>query len=878
MTGHEIRQRFLDFFSERGHTKVRSSSLVPANDPTLLFTNAGMNQFKEVFTGVEKRAYSRAASSQKCVRAGGKHNDLENVGYTRRHHTFFEMLGNFSFGDYFKAEAIEFAWDLITKDYGLPKDNLYVTVFREDDEAEELWQKVTGIPKSRIFRLDEKDNFWQMGETGPCGPCSEIHYDLGAETAEPGREHEEFPSDAGGRFVEIWNLVFMQYDRDSSGKLTPLPRPSIDTGMGLERIAAVLQGKISNYDTDLIYPIIEYAAQMFGVTPGDDARVDTALRIAADHARAAAFLVNDGVMPSNEGRGYVLRKIMRRALRNVRMIGVEDPFLYKMTGFVAELMQGPYPEMLESVQRVARVVKDEEHRYATTFLVAERVFNEAIKNIEGKGIPGALSFKLYDTYGLALDEQEEMAREHGLALDRAAFDSEMEQQRERARASWKGAEKGAVTPAYQALLERGRTKFLGYSEVEATSRVMGLMVDKQPVEQVAAGTKAELVLDQTPFYAESGGQVGDRGLLYGAAGEKVADVESVFPGVPGLTVHRIVAHGPMAVGDTLRAEVAVGLRDATRRNHTATHLLHASLRQVLGTHVKQAGSVVDAGRLRFDFTHYAGLDRAELEEVERLTNQQILKNTAVETDILPLDQAIATGAMALFGEKYGEQVRVVSVAGFSRELCGGTHVGRTGDIGVCKIVYEGSIAAGVRRIEAVTGEGALRQYQETSGAVRRIAEMVQASEPELVEHVEKLLATERALEKQVEQLKNKLAQAAVGQVEALARSFGEVKVVAARLDGMDRPQMRALADALRNKWKSAVVVLAGAEDGNVSIISAVTKDLTAKVHAGKLASAVALAVGGKGGGRPDMAEAGGKNAAALDAALEAVYGDVEGKL
>src|ERR1039458_9167309 len=521
VTGHEIRQRFLDFFSERGHTKVRSSSLVPANDPTLLFTNAGMNQFKEVFTGVEKRAYSRAASSQKCVRAGGKHNDLENVGYTRRHHTFFEMLGNFSFGDYFKAEAIEFAWDLITKDYGLPKDNLYVTVFREDDEAEDLWQKVTGIPKNRIFRLDEKDNFWQMGETGPCGPCSEIHYDLGAETAEPGREHEEFPSDAGGRFVEIWNLVFMQYDRDSSGKLTPLPRPSIDTGMGLERIAAVLQGKISNYDTDLIYPIIEYAAQMFGVTPGDDARVDTALRIAADHARAAAFLVNDGVMPSNEGRGYVLRKIMRRALRNVRMIGVEDPFLYKMTGFVAELMQGPYPEMLESVQRVARVVKDEEHRYATTFLVAERVFNEAIKNIEGKGIPGALSFKLYDTYGLALDEQEEMAREKGLVIDRAAFEAEMEHQRERARASWKGAEKGAVVPAYQALLELGRTKFWGYTELEAKARVIGLIVDKQQVESVAAGAKAELVLDQTPFYAESGGQVGDHGALYSPAGEKV---------------------------------------------------------------------------------------------------------------------------------------------------------------------------------------------------------------------------------------------------------------------------------------------------------------------------------------------------------------------
>ena len=878
MTGHEIRQRFLDFFSERGHTEVRSSSLVPANDPTLLFTNAGMNQFKDVFTGAEKRAYSRAASSQKCVRAGGKHNDLENVGYTRRHHTFFEMLGNFSFGDYFKADAIEFAWDLITKDYGLPKEKLYVTVFREDDEAEALWQKVTGIPKSRIFRLDEKDNFWQMGETGPCGPCSEIHYDLGAGAAEPGRECEEFPSDAGGRFVEIWNLVFMQYDRDASGKLTPLPRPSIDTGMGLERIAAVLQGKISNYDTDLIYPIIEYAAQLFGVTPGDDARVDTVLRIAADHARAAAFLVHDGVMPSNEGRGYVLRKIMRRALRNVRMIGVEDPFLYKMTGFVAELMRAPYPEMLESVQRVARVVKDEEHRYATTFLVAERVFQEAIQSLTGKDIPGPLSFKLYDTYGLALDEQEEMAREKGLVIDRAAFEAEMEHQRERARASWKGAEKGAVVPAYQALLEVGRTKFWGYTELEAKARVIGLIVDKQQVESVAAGAKAELVLDQTPFYAESGGQVGDRGALYSPAGEKVADVEAAFPGLPGLSVHRIVTHAAIAVGDTLRAEVAVPLRDATRRNHTATHLLHASLRQVLGTHVKQAGSVVDPGRLRFDFTHYAGLDRAELEEVERLTNQQILKNAAVQTDILPLDQAIATGAMALFGEKYGEQVRVVSVPGFSRELCGGTHVERTGDIGLCKIVYEGSIAAGVRRIEAVTGEGALRQYQETTGAVRRIAEMVQVGEPELVEHVEKLLATEHALQKQVEQLKNKLAQAAVGQVESLARTFGEVKVVAARLDGMDRPQMRALADALRNKWKSAVVVLAGAEDGSVSIISAVTKDLTAKVHAGKLASAVALAVGGKGGGRPDMAEAGGKNPAALDAALEAVYGDVEGKL
>ena len=878
MTGHETRQLFLDFFAARGHRVVRSSSLVPANDPTLLFTNAGMNQFKDTFLGQEKRDYVRAASSQKCVRAGGKHNDLENVGYTRRHHTFFEMLGNFSFGDYFKAEAIDFAWELITKEYGLPKDKLYVTVFREDDDAEVLWQKVAGVPKSRIFRLDEKDNFWQMGDTGPCGPCSEIHYDLGIEAAEPGREGEQFPDDAGGRFVEIWNLVFMQFDRDTTGKLTPLPRPSIDTGMGLERIAAVMQGKLSNYDTDLIHPIIEHAAGLFNVTPGSDARVDTALRIAADHARAAEFLIHDGVLPANEGRGYVLRKIMRRAMRNARLVGVEDPFLYKLTGFVAELMRAAYPELMESVQRVARVVKDEEHRYATTFLEAEKVFHDEIKKIAGNAIPGAVSFKLYDTYGLALDEQEEMAREKGLAIDFEGFDREMEQQRERARASWKGAEKSAALPAYQELAAKGRTKFLGYGELEAASRVIGLLLDKQPVKEVPEGVKAELIFDQTPFYAEAGGQVGDRGVLLSEAGDKVADVETVFAGVPGLSVHRIATHAPIRVGDTLRAEVAAPLRDATRRNHTATHLLHASLRQVLGTHVKQAGSVVEPGRLRFDFTHYAAMDRAELEEVERLMNEQILKNAQVETNVMPLDQAISTGAMALFGEKYGEQVRVVSVPGFSRELCGGTHVGRTGDIGVCKVVYEGSISAGVRRIEAITGEAALQQYQESTGALKRIAEMMRASEPEVVEHVEKALADQHVLKRQVEQLKEKVAQAASAGLESQARTVNGARVLAARLDGFDRQQMRSLADSLRNKWKSGVVVLASVDDGAVSIISAVTKDLTAKVHAGKLAGVLAQALGGKGGGRPDMAEGGGKDVAALNAALEGVYRDVESKL
>jgi alanyl-tRNA synthetase len=878
VTGNEIRQRFLDFFAARGHRAVRSSSLVPANDPTLLFTNAGMNQFKDVFLGLDKRDYSRATTSQKCVRAGGKHNDLENVGYTRRHHTFFEMLGNFSFGDYFKAEAIEFAWDLVTREFGLPKDKLYVTVFREDDDAEVLWQKVAGVPKERIFRLDEKDNFWQMGETGPCGPCSEIYYDFGPQAAEPGREHEQFPEDGGGRFVEIWNLVFMQYDRDAAGTLTPLPRPSIDTGMGLERTAAVLQGVMSNYDTDLIRPIILNAAEMFDVSMGTDPRVDTALRIAADHARSTAFLIHDGVIPANDGRGYVLRKIMRRAMRNVRMIGVEDPFLYKMTGFVAELMQTAYPEMLESVQRVARVVKDEEHRYATTFLEAEKQFNDALKTVSGHTIPGAISFKLYDTYGLALDEQEDMARERGLTIDRVGFDAEMQQQRERARASWKGAEKGAVVPAYQKLLEQGRTKFLGYSELEATSRVIGLLVDREVVEEVPAGAKAEVVFDQTPFYAEAGGQVGDKGALYNDAGEKVAEVTTVFAGVPGLSVHRIVATAPIRTGLLLRAEVAAPLREATRRNHTATHLLHAALRRVLGTHVKQAGSVVEPGRLRFDFTHYAAMDAAEIQEVERLMNDEILKNIGVETNVMALDQAISTGAMALFGEKYGEQVRVVSVPGFSRELCGGTHVGRTGDIGLCKVVYEGSISAGVRRIEAITGDTALRQYQESTGALKRIAEMVKASEPELVEHVEKMLANERALERQLHQLKTKLAQAAAGGLEAQARQVNGARVLAARMDGMERQQMRELADSLRNRWKSAVVVLASAEEGAVSVVAAVTKDLTGKVHAGKLVGAVAQAVGGKGGGRPDMAEGGGKDPSGLDSALEAVYRDVESKL
>jgi alanyl-tRNA synthetase len=884
VTGNEIRQSFLDFFQARGHRIVRSSSLVPANDPTLLFANAGMNQFKEVFLGQEKRDYNRATTSQKCVRAGGKHNDLENVGYTRRHHTFFEMLGNFSFGDYFKADAIKYAWELLTEVYGLDKEKLYVTVFREDDEAEELWQSVAGVPKSRIFRLDEKDNFWQMGDTGPCGPCSEIHYDQGIEAAEAGREHEEFPLDGGGRFVEIWNLVFMQFDKDSSGKMTPLPKPSIDTGMGLERVAAVLQGKISNYDTDLILPIILHAADLFGVTFGSDARVDTVLRIVADHSRATAFLIHDGIVPANEGRGYVLRKIMRRAMRNARLIGREEPFLYEMTGFVAELMRPGYPELMESVQRVARIVKDEEHRYATTFLVAEKVFQNEVKALANGTLPGAVAFKLYDTFGLALDEQEEMAREAGIAIDNAGFTAAMQLQKERARASWKGAEKGQVVPAYQAMLaEHGKTKFLGYEHLQGLSRVVGLLVDHAPAESIAAGTAAELVLDQTPFYAETGGQVGDKGKLISAAsGEVVATVETVFPGLPGLSVHRIQATGAIRVGDELKAEVAVELRHSTERNHTATHLLHAALRKVLGTHVKQAGSVVEPPRLRFDFTHFAQLDTAEIREIERLVNQEILRNVGVTTNVLPIEEALSTGAMALFGEKYGDQVRVVSIPGpegiFSRELCGGTHVSRSGDIGMFKIASEGSISAGVRRIEAITGEEAVRNYQRASDSLNRIAQLIRVSEPELVDQVERMLTQQKALERQIDQLKTKVAEGAMAELETQARTVNGVRVLAARLNGMDRAQMRTLADGLRNKWKSAVIVLAGADDSGVSIVSAVTKDLTGKLQAGKLVGQVATAVGGKGGGRPDMAEGGGKDAAALPGALDAVYRTVEAGL
>jgi alanyl-tRNA synthetase len=847
MTGNEIRETFLNFFAANSHRIVRSSSLVPANDPTLLFANAGMNQFKDVFTGIEKRDYSRATSSQKCVRAGGKHNDLDNVGYTRRHHTFFEMLGNFSFGDYFKKDAIALAWQLLTRDFSIPKDKLYISVFREDDDAERLWQEVAGVPKSRIFRLDEADNFWQMGDTGPCGPCSEIYYDFGPE-AGPG----QFPNDPGERFVEIWNLVFMQLDRSADGVMTPLPRPSIDTGMGLERLSCVLQGKISNYETDLLRPIIHRAAEMFGVSYGDDPRTDVALRINADHVRAAAFLVHDGVTPSNEGRGYVLRKIMRRAIRNARMIGREEPYLYELTGFVADLMKPGYPEMLESVQRVARVVKDEEHRYATTFQVAEKVFIDEAKSAAGGVLPGAAAFKLYDTFGLALDEQEEMARERGLTIDQEGFHAEMEKQRTRARASWRGADKAQIAPVYKDLPP---TDFVGRETLESPIRVVRILEHDG---------RTELVFNSTPFYAEAGGQVGDTGVLVSpVTGDQVGLIRDTRK-VAGATVHTVEMLAPIHEGDELIGRVDGGLRHSTMRNHTATHLLHAALRKVLGPHVKQAGSIVDPNRLRFDFTHYAHTDPEELAEIQKLVNEEILKNIEVHTDVMGLDQALNTGAMALFGEKYGDRVRVVSIPGFSKELCGGTHVHRTGDIGLCVVIYEASISAGVRRIEAITGEAILDKFHQEGAAARQTQD--------------KMAEEKRALERQIEQMKEKLARSEVATIESGVREIKGAKVLSAQVAGMDREQLRTMVDSLRVKWKTAVVILGSSQDSNVAIVVGVTKDLTSKVHAGKLAGSVAQAVGGKGGGRPDMAEAGGKDPAALAGALDSAYKTVEGML
>ena len=952
LTGSEIRRKFLDFFVQKGHKEVHSSSLVPANDPTLLFTNAGMNQFKDVFLGLEKRDYTRATSSQKCVRAGGKHNDLENVGFTNRHHTFFEMLGNFSFGDYFKNDAIAYAWELITSPqwFGIAKAKLYVTIFKgeagiaRDAEAYGLWV-TQGVLKDRIYEMGLKDNFWQMGDTGPCGPCSEIHYDMGPAASEQGHTDCAFTCDCG-RYVEIWNLVFMQFDRDSGGNLNPLPRPSIDTGAGLERLAAVLQGKISNYDTDLFFLLLKRAANLTGVPVNQEvssethSRVAASLRVIADHSRAATFLVSDGVLPSNEGRGYVLRKIIRRAITHGRLLGATKPFLHQMVFTVQDLMQNAYPELKDRAERISKVVLAEESRFAHTldvgleklerdlFATARDEWNKRVPDMgvkpggsqpgalppkagskdqtasEGHGLrgqmrdlvavlkqhgftatyPGDNAFRLYDTFGMPLDFMQDAARDQGIAFDQAGFDRAMSEQRDRARASWKGAPKQTANPAYRQL---PRSEFEGYRETRSDScEVLAIIHDGQGAQELKLGDEGEIILNHTPFYAESGGQVGDRGWLYSDDHNTVvAEVQGCYAPIQGVRAHQVIAKQAIRVGDKVDAVVDTEIRQSTMRNHTATHLLHAGLREVLGKHVKQAGSLVAPNHLRFDFSHFTAVEDEELQDIEDIINREVLRNQKVETIAeVPIDVAINEyKAMALFGERYGDRVRVVKIGNFSTELCGGTHTDATGEIGLIKILKEGSVSSGVRRVEAVTGQGSLQHFRkdhQLEGVVASITTHSDSASPAeaLKLELEKKDSEIKRLTRELDQARMKSASSSTANIGDRVKEVKGVKVLAHRVDNLDRPQMRTLVDQLRDKIGSGVVVLGSASNGNVSLIVGVTKDLTGRVPAGKVIGAVAEKVGGKGGGRPDLAEAGGKDAGALDAALDGAYGVVESLL
>ncbi|HXG29643.1 MAG TPA: alanine--tRNA ligase [Nevskiales bacterium] len=865
ITTSQLRERFLAFFRDRGHTIVPSSPLVPGNDPTLLFTNAGMVQFKDTFLGRDPRPYLRAASSQRCVRAGGKHNDLENVGYTARHHTFFEMLGNFSFGEYFKREAIQYAWEFLIKDLRLSPERLWVTVYEEDREAEKIWLSEIGVDPKRFSRIGARDNFWAMGDTGPCGPCSEIFYDHGPRIAggPPGSAEAD-----GDRYVEIWNLVFMQFDRAADGKLTPLPRPSVDTGMGLERIAAVMQGVHSNYDIDLFRRLIQAAAE----TTGSHDLKSPSLRVIADHIRACGFLITDGVLPGNEGRGYVLRRILRRAIRHGYKLGQSQPFFHRLVAPLVAEMGEAYPELKAAQLHVEKVIRQEEERFAETLDKGMRILEEAVAKLSGKVIPGDVVFKLYDTYGFPVDLTADIARERGLELDLPGFEQAMEGQREQARAASKfEGDYG------QGLQLEVHTEFTGYDRLSDEGRVAAILKDGRHVETLDAGDSGMVVLDRTPFYAESGGQVGDTGHLRGEGVDfEVRDTQSVGGAIAHVGT---VKSGSIEVGDTLKAEVASSLRRATMRNHSATHLLHAALRQVLGTHVTQKGSLVEPGRLRFDFSHYEAVKPEQLAEIEALVNRQILGNIPAEVTLTSYDQAIAAGAMALFGEKYGEQVRMLKFGDFSTELCGGTHVARTGDIGLFKIVSESGIASGVRRIEAVSGEGALAYVADTERKLRCIAERVKAGRDDVDDKVAQLAERVRQLEKQLAQLQSKAAAQAGGELAAQAQDLGGVKLLAARLDGADGKSLRETLDQLKNKLGSAVVVLGSASaDGKVSLIAGVTADQTARVKAGELVNFVAQQVGGKGGGRPDMAQAGGTQPDKLDAALASVRDWVAGRL
>jgi alanyl-tRNA synthetase len=905
LTGSQIRRKFLDFFIEKGHREVHSSSLVPQNDPTLLFTNAGMNQFKDVFLGLEQRDYTRATTSQKCVRAGGKHNDLENVGFTNRHHTFFEMLGNFSFGDYFKKDAIAFAWELMTSPqwFGIPKERLYVTIFQgekgveRDAEAYALWIG-QGVAKERIYEFGAKDNFWQMGDTGPCGPCSEIHYDMGAIASDQGHTNCEFGCDCG-RYVEIWNLVFMQFDRDASGRLTPLPKPSIDTGAGLERVASVLQGVLSNYDTDLFTALIKRAAELTGTSLKKEiakeahAKSAASLRVIADHSRAFTFLISDGVLPSNEGRGYVLRKIIRRAITHGRLLGQTKPFLNQMVFSVRDLMKDAYPELKETAERVSKAVLAEETRFAHTMEVGLKKLEEDLQPLleamrkDANVRPtysGDKAFKLYDTFGMPLDFMQDAARDQGIIFDQTGFDAALEEQRQRAKASWKSAAKQTANPEYQKL---PTSVFEGYRQTRSEGcEVLALLKGGQGVRELKAGEEGEVVLDHTPFYAESGGQVGDRGSLYSDDHNTVVgQVTGCYYPIQGVRAHKVMTKKPIRVGDKVDAAVDTGIREATMRNHTATHLLQAGLREVLGKHVKQAGSLVAPNHLRFDFSHFTSVEDEELQAIEDLINQQVLRNQTVEVlDNVPIDVAVNEyHAMALFGEKYGDKVRVIRIGDFSTELCGGTHTGATGEIGLIKILKEGSVSSGVRRVEAVTGEGSLAHFRkdhQLENVVARLATHSEAASPAeaLQLELDKKDAEIKRLARELDQARMKSASSSVGSVNQKIKEIRGVKVLAHRVDNLERAQMRTLIDQLRDKVGSGVVVLGSAMDGKVALIAGVTKDLTNRIQAGKVIGQVALKVGGKGGGRPDMAEAGGDNPEALDAALGEVYNVVESML
>ncbi len=868
----EIRSTFLEFFRQRGHEVVPSSSLVPANDPTLLFTNAGMVQFKDLFLGREKRPYTRACSAQRCVRAGGKHNDLENVGYTARHHTFFEMLGNFSFGDYFKREAIHYAWELLTEVYGLPAERLWVTVYQEDDEAAEIWLKEIGVDPARFTRIGDKpggkryesDNFWSMGDTGPCGPCTEIFYDHGPEIpgGPPGTPEED-----GDRYVEIWNLVFMQYDRAADGTMKPLPKPSVDTGMGLERLAAVLQGVHSNYDIDLFRNLIRAAAEATGC----DDLSSNSLKVIADHIRSCAFLIVDGVLPSNEGRGYVLRRIIRRAIRHGHKLDCRQPFFHRLVGPLEAEMGDAYPELREARAQVEQTLLREEQRFAETLDQGLRILDEALADLEGEVIPGELAFRLYDTYGFPVDLTADIARERGLSIDMEGFEREMERQRERARA----AGHFSVDQSRAVELE-GETEFTGYDRLADLVTVEAILHDGRETERLSAGQEGVVYLDHTPFYAESGGQVGDTGRLVGEGVRfRVTDTrkQGAFHAHFG-----VVEEGALEQGVSVEAKVDEERRRAIALNHSATHLLHAALRKVLGSHVAQKGSLVEPDRLRFDFSHDEPLTAAQLREIEVMVNREIRSDVEVETRISSFDEAVAAGAMALFGEKYGERVRVLKMGDFSVELCGGTHVHRLGEIGLFKIVAESGIAAGVRRIEAVTGEGALEYLHGLEERLGRIATLLKSGRDDADRKVEQLLERSRRLEKEVEQLKAKLAHSAVGDLAARAREVGEIKVVAARLDGVDPKSLRDSVDRLKNQLGKAAVVLAAVNGEKVSLVAGVTKAESARLRAGDLVNFVARQVGGKGGGRPDMAQAGGNDPSKLDEALSAVAEWVAGEL